>query len=94
MKSRGARAGCAAAATGADAAAFDRLLAHVSAGFINLPPEQVDAAITDALRRTAKLLDVDRTQLIRSDGGKTHITQDVHGNTYDCVSGPCRKYKP
>lgn len=44
---------------------FERLLADLSARFINLPSDRVDAAITDALRQIAKLLEVDRTQLIR-----------------------------
>lgn len=44
---------------------FDRLLADLSAGFVDLPPERVDGAITDSLRRISQMLGVDRTQLIR-----------------------------
>jgi FixJ family two-component response regulator/signal transduction histidine kinase len=44
---------------------FEQLLAELSAGFINLPAARVDAAITDALRRIAESLGVDRSQLIR-----------------------------
>ena len=44
--------------------AFERLLAELSAGFVNLPAARVDAAITDALRRIVELLDVDRANLI------------------------------
>ena len=40
--------------------AFERLLAELSAGFVNLATTSVDDAITDALRRIAGLLDVDR----------------------------------
>ena len=42
--------------------AFERLLAELSARFINLPAAEVDGAITDALRQIALLLDVDRAQ--------------------------------
>ena len=45
--------------------AFESLLAKLSAQFLTLPTADVDAAITDALRRIAGLLEVDRTQLIR-----------------------------
>ena len=44
---------------------FERLLARLSARFINLPTRQVDAAITDALREFVEALGVDRCQLIR-----------------------------
>jgi FixJ family two-component response regulator/signal transduction histidine kinase len=50
---------------------FERLLADLSAGFVNLPPARIDAAITDALRRSAASLGADRAQLIRfSDDGR------------------------
>lgn len=45
--------------------AFERLLADISARFVNLPVDCVDDAITDALRQFVLLLDVDRSQLIR-----------------------------
>ena len=44
--------------------AFERLLAELSAGFVNLSTASVDDAITDALRRIVGLLDVDRANLI------------------------------
>jgi len=44
--------------------AFERLLAELSAGFVNLSTTSVDDAITDALRRIVGLLDVDRANLI------------------------------
>jgi len=44
---------------------FERMLAELSARFINLPPKEVDGAINEALRRIAELLGVDRSQLIR-----------------------------
>src|SRR5215469_15898691 len=55
---------------------FERLLAELSARFINLPPEQVDDAITDALRQIVMLLDVDRSQLIRfaAEAGVAQVT--------------------
>lgn len=55
---------------------FERLLADLSARFVNLPPDEVDGAITDALRRIVQLLDVDRSQLMRmsSHGDALDIT--------------------
>ena len=44
---------------------FERLLADVSARFLNLPAAQFDAAISDTLRGFALLLGADRCQLIR-----------------------------
>ena len=44
--------------------AFERLLAELSAGFVNLSAASVDDAIIDALRRIVVLLDVDRANLI------------------------------
>jgi GAF domain-containing protein len=62
---------------------FERLLAELSAGFINLPAARVDAAITDALRRIAELLGVDRSQLIgfAASGDEVSVTHSgaVHG---------------
>jgi FixJ family two-component response regulator/signal transduction histidine kinase len=52
-------------ATGDALVPFERLLADLSARFINLPAAHVDDAITDALRRIVELLGVDRSQLIR-----------------------------
>ncbi len=46
-------------------AEFEQMLAELSARFINLPVPDVDGAINDALRRIAKLLGCDRSQLIR-----------------------------
>ncbi len=40
--------------------AFERLLADLSAGFVNLAADKVDAAITDSLRRICEVLGVDR----------------------------------
>jgi signal transduction histidine kinase len=40
-------------------------LADLSAGFVNLAADKVDAAITDSLRRVCEVLDVDRASLIR-----------------------------
>jgi FixJ family two-component response regulator/signal transduction histidine kinase len=44
---------------------FERLLADLSARFVNLPAAKVDSAITEALRQIVLLLQVDRCQLIR-----------------------------
>jgi C4-dicarboxylate-specific signal transduction histidine kinase len=48
----------------AELQAFERLLAELSAGFIGLPAERIDAAIEDALRRIVLALDIDRSSLI------------------------------
>jgi len=62
--------------TGSDVPHFERLLAEISAGFINLPAARVDDAITGALRQIVELLGVDRSQLIRfsADGRETFVT--------------------
>jgi len=44
---------------------FERLLAELSAGLINLRAAQIDGAITEALHRIVELLGVDRGQLVR-----------------------------
>ena len=54
--------------------AFERLLADLSARFINLPAVEIDGAITDALRQIALLLDVDRGQLVRLAPGEVGLT--------------------
>jgi len=46
---------------------FERLLADISAGFINLRETEVDGAITGALRRIVHVLGVDRATLLRVD---------------------------
>lgn len=48
-----------------DAHRFERLLADLSARFVNLAPAEVDEAIVDALRQIVELLEVDRCILIR-----------------------------
>lgn len=55
---------------------FERLLADLSAGFVNLPTDRIDAAVTDALQRIAELLDVDRANLIGFvlETGEAHVT--------------------
>ena len=45
--------------------AFEQLLAELFAGFVNLPASSVDEAITDALRRIAQALGVERCNLVR-----------------------------
>jgi FixJ family two-component response regulator/signal transduction histidine kinase len=54
---------------------FERLLADLSARFINLPANEIDDAITDALRRIVELLGVDRSALHHfAPGGETVLT--------------------
>ncbi len=44
---------------------FERLVAELSASFINLPADRVDDAMRDALRRIGEALDLDRCAFIR-----------------------------
>jgi PAS domain S-box-containing protein len=44
---------------------FERLVAELSVQFINLPPELVDDAIRDALRRVGEALELDRCTFFR-----------------------------
>ncbi len=55
---------------------FERLLADLSARFINLPAAEIDGAIRDALRRIVEILGVDRSSLYRypPQTGEAHIT--------------------
>lgn len=51
---------------------FERLVADLAAGFVNVDPARLDDAIVDALRRIVLLLGVDRSQLVdlsAPDGG-------------------------
>src|SRR5215831_16000842 len=48
-------------------AEFEGLLADVSARLLNLPPEEVDTAILDALGRLAEHLGVDRASIATAD---------------------------
>ena len=65
--------------------AFERLLAELSAGFVNVRATDVDNTITDALRRLAGLLDVDRANLIgfAARSGESYLTHSwtVAGRT-------------
>lgn len=54
--------------SGGELLRFERLLADLSARFVNLPAAEIDRAITDALRSIVELLGVDRSQLIRFTG--------------------------
>jgi FixJ family two-component response regulator/signal transduction histidine kinase len=69
-----------------EALEFERLLADLSAGFVNLPPDRVDGAITDALRRIAATLGADRSQLIRFNGAG-HAAVITHSGALEGVPG-------
>jgi len=47
---------------------FERLLTEVSASFVNIPSEQVDAAICDAMRRIVEALGLDRSAVFQPQG--------------------------
>lgn len=54
---------------------FERMLAELSAGFINLQATEVDGAINDALRRITELIGADRVRLISfSEDGESAST--------------------
>lgn len=75
-----------------EALRFERALAEVSAGFINIPAAQVDTAITGALRHIAQLLDVDRLTLVRAyDDGSIVVT---HSGSVDGVMAVPANYVP
>jgi PAS domain S-box-containing protein len=44
---------------------FDRLVGELAAGFVNLPAEQIDEAIKNALRRIVEGLDLDRAAVFQ-----------------------------
>jgi signal transduction histidine kinase len=50
---------------------FEHLLSSLSARFVNMPPDQVDAEIEDGLRRILEFFQVDRCGLLRLLPGKT-----------------------
>ena len=50
---------------------FEHLLSSLSARFVNIPPDQVDAEIEDGLRRILEFFRVDRCGLLRLLPGKT-----------------------
>ena len=47
---------------------FETLLADLSAGFVNLPPDKVDGAVIDAQRRICECFDLDRSALWQATG--------------------------
>ena len=57
-------------------ASFERLLADLSATFINVPSGQVDGVIQDAQRRIIEALDLDRTILWIAEDGDLFCTHD------------------
>jgi PAS domain S-box-containing protein len=50
---------------------FEALLADLSAGFVNLPPDKVDGAVIDAQRRICECFDLDRSALWQTMGPGT-----------------------
>jgi formate hydrogenlyase transcriptional activator len=64
---------------------FERLLAEISARFVNLPADQIDGEIEDAQHRICELLDLDRSSLFQVPEGEpgtlllTHMHQPPGG---------------
>jgi formate hydrogenlyase transcriptional activator len=52
---------------------FERLVAELSASFINLPADRVDGAMRDALRRLGEALDLDRCTFFRLQPDSTAV---------------------
>jgi PAS domain S-box-containing protein len=50
---------------------FERLVADLSARFLNIPPDRVDSEIEDGLRQILEFFQVDRCALLRTLPGKT-----------------------
>jgi PAS domain S-box-containing protein len=50
---------------------FERLLSHLSARFVNVPPDRVDSEIEHGLRQILEFFQVDRLALLRTLSGKT-----------------------
>jgi formate hydrogenlyase transcriptional activator len=55
---------------------FERLLADLSATFIDVPSEQVSGVLQDALRQVVEALDLDRSTLWRAEHGDLVQSQD------------------
>jgi FixJ family two-component response regulator/signal transduction histidine kinase len=55
-------------------ARFERMLADLSAQFINVATTEVDDAINAALRRIAEILGADRSNLIRFEADQAYVT--------------------
>jgi signal transduction histidine kinase len=56
-----------------EALRFERLLAELSAGFINVPAAAIDGAIEDGLRRIVEILGVDRSTLTAIPRGTDYL---------------------
>ena len=53
--------------------AFEKMLARISTKFVNLPPEQIDTGINEALKNIGEFFDVDRSYLYHfNEDGKTY----------------------
>ena len=52
---------------------FERLLAELSAHFVNLPASQIDSNIEDAQRHLCELLDLDRSALFQLSEGEPRV---------------------
>jgi PAS domain S-box-containing protein len=72
-------------------ARFEALLSDISARFVNVPPGQIDAAITDALEQVGDCLELDRCTLghLTPDGAQVRVT---HVWSRDPVDGIVPSY--
>jgi formate hydrogenlyase transcriptional activator len=67
---------------------FEKLLADISARFVNLPTEQIDAEIEDAQRRVCECLGVDQSTLWQWSDETPHYLALTHH--YNPPNGPER----
>jgi PAS domain S-box-containing protein len=63
---------------------FEQLVSHLSARFVNMPPDRVDSEVEDGLRQILKFFQVDRCVLLRTLPGKTSF-QITHVASSDDV---------
>ncbi len=67
---------------------FETLLADLSSRFINLPPDQVDREIEDALRRVCELLGIDLAVLWQWPGTAPDVIIATHFHSAEDVQPP------
>ena len=73
-----------------DRLSFERLLADLSARFVNLPPTEVDSAIVQSLRQIVEALDVDRSSLVEVSENGGHLITSHQWGRQDIPRDPLR----
>jgi PAS domain S-box-containing protein len=67
---------------------FESLLSDISASFVNVPSDQIDSAINDALRQVGEFLDLDRCSVghLTPDLNEVQITSAWNRGTPDAIA--------